>query len=186
MRGVAASSAGFTRSREELQRDAEGRLAADPKAARRGTHICVSPCTHSIQADVSGATDGTARMASTSAGGVFPQAEALVQLAYGTTYRQAARRARRRALQRGAEVSADGRTAGDWVSMYAPILQEQLLLEYPKYASWPEVLVLDSAPFHGRARFANGRPKPSGRYLFSVLGALFYARGTVDDAHAPG
>jgi hypothetical protein len=114
------------------------------------------------------------------------KAEALVQMAQGTTYREASRRARRRSLQRGGEISADGRIAGDWVSMYAPILQAQLLRDYPKYGRWPEVLVLDSAPFHGRARRADGRPKPSGRHLFSVLGALSYGDGTVNDAHALG
>lgn len=111
------------------------------------------------------------------------KAEALVDLARGSTYRQAARRARRKALARGAEISADGRIAGDWVSMYAPILHEQLLTDHPQYREWPQVLVLDAAPFHGRTTYPNGRPKPSGRLLFSVLGALSYGMGTVDDAH---
>jgi hypothetical protein len=44
------------------------------------------------------------------------------------------------------------------------------------------VLVLDAAPFHGRATYPDGRPKPSGRRLFSVLGALSYGKGTVEEA----
>lgn len=116
---------------------------------------------------------------------LLEKADALAHLARGATYREAARRVRRRALRRGAQISSDGRTTGDWVSIYAPIIQAEFLRSHPEFQKWPEVLVLDSAPFHGRTTYADGRPKPSGRHLFSVFGALSYDLGTVDCAHSP-
>lgn len=114
------------------------------------------------------------------------KAAALVYLAQGHPYRQAARQVRLRAQLRGADVSIDGRLTGDWVSMYAPVLRRQLFRTHPYFAEWPEVLVLDHVPFHGRDTYADGAPKPSGRLRFAVLGALSYGEGSVEDAHQAG
>ncbi len=98
---------------------------------------------------------------------------ALVALANGATYRDAANEARKRGgyarRSRGALLaSRDGRLTGDWVSQYTPILAEHYLPQ-----KWPRVLMLDLLPVHKSDSLAN-TPGPTGVLAFNVLAAASY------------
>lgn len=96
------------------------------------------------------------------------KAAALMRLAEGRSYREAAEHARRQA-GRGLMPSREGRIAAEWLSRYAPIIIDRHLpREWPKRS-----LVLDKLPIHVRD-FDSDTPKPSGKASFFVFGALSY------------
>lgn len=114
------------------------------------------------------------------------KARALSRLSDGASYREVAHNLRVEAGEvregpRGLEASRDGRMARDWISHYTHILAD---IHVP--SEWPEVLLLDSLPFHVRARNPDGTPKKGGRRAFVVLAAMSYGKGTVHDAEASG
>ena len=57
----------------------------------------------------------------------------------------------------------------DWVEAFAPVV-------FARHAprAWPDLVLLDHVPFHARDETADGRPKPSRRLLFCVMGATGY------------
>jgi len=114
------------------------------------------------------------------------KARALARLSEGSSYRRVAHDLRYQTGEvregpHGLEASRDGRMTRDWISHYIHILAETHLP-----SMWPEVLLLDSLPFHVRAKNPDGSPKKGGRRAFVVLAALSYGQGTVHDAEASG
>lgn len=93
-------------------------------------------------------------------------AEALVEVARGTSYRAAAEIARTKASRqrRNAHApayGANGQVVGDWVEAFAPVIWERV-----GPSAWPPVVAVDELPVNGSRKLGNR--------LYSILGAQGY------------